>query len=362
MSAPASLRCVFLGLAMTSSWGNGHATTYRSLIRALAARGHHSLFLERNLPWYADNRDLPEPGFAAVGLYDEVAELDRYSKEIENADLVVVGSYTPDGIDVGRFVLERAGGLTAFYDIDTPVTLSALQDDRCTYITRQQVAQYDMYLSFTGGPTLRLLEREFGSPMARALYCSVDTDLYAPMETAVRWDLGYLGTYSDDRQPGLEIRLLEPARRWSAGRFVVAGAQFPTSLRWPPNVDRIVHLSPPEHARFYAAQRFTLNLTRSAMVRAGYSPSVRLFEAAACGTPIISDWWEGLADVFLPGEEILMAASASETLAYLHEMSTETARQVGARARARVLGAHTSAHRALELESYVAELRQRCVA
>jgi spore maturation protein CgeB len=356
------LRCVFLGLSITSSWGNGHATTYRSLIRALAARGHDVLFLERNVPWYAENRDLPRPPYARVGLYDDLQDLGRFGRDVESADLVVVGSYTPDGASVGRWVLDRAAGLTAFYDIDTPVTLSMLEEDRCAYLTREQVSRYQMYLSFTGGPTLRRLEREFGSPMARPLYCSVDPDLYNPSDRPCRWDLGYLGTYSADRQPGLDARLLEPARRWPAGRFVVAGAQFPSSIGWPANVQRIVHLSPPTHATFYGSQRFTLNLTRSAMISAGYSPSVRLFEAGACGTPIISDWWEGIGDFFKVGEEILIAASAAETLAYLHEMSAETAREIGARSRIRVLGAHTSAHRASELETYVAELRQRRVA
>jgi spore maturation protein CgeB len=295
-------------------------------------------------------------------LYHDLQDLERYSDDIESADLVVVGSYTPDGAAVGRVVLERAAGLTAFYDIDTPVTLSMLEEDRCAYISREQVTRYCLYLSFTGGPTLRRIEHEFGSPMARALYCSVDPDLYRRSDEPCQWDLGYLGTYSADRQPGLDTRLLEPARRWVDGQFVVAGAQFPSAISWPPNVQRVVHLSPNMHADFYSSQRFTLNLTRSAMVRAGYSPSVRLFEAAACGTPIISDWWEGMGDFFKIGEEILIAASAGETLAYLYEMSPETASDIGARARLRVLAAHTADHRAGELESYVGELQRRRVA
>ncbi len=359
---PAPLRIVVLGLSITSSWGNGHATTYRSLIRALSARGHQVLFLERDVPWYAENRDLPQPPYARTELYRTVAELNRFAPEIEAADLVIVGSYTPDGIEVGRFALAHAKGATAFYDIDTPVTLSALEHDQCEYIARDQVPAYSLYLSFTGGPTLRRLEHEFGSPMARPLYCSVDPDLYQPAEQTMTWDLGYLGTYSRDRQLGLETRLIEPSRRWPAGRFVVAGPQFPPSIEWPANVERIIHLPPTRHALFYSSQRFTLNLTRSAMVRAGYSPSVRLFEAAACGTPIISDAWDGLSDFLEPDEEILISSSAAETIAYLQEIPREEAVQIGARARARVLGGHTAVHRACELESYVAELRQRRVA
>jgi len=356
------LRLVFLGLSITSSWGNGHATTYRSLIRALAARGHDVLFLERDLPWYEDNRDLPRPPYGRTVLYDRVGDLKRHSADLEAADLVIVGSFTPDGIEVGQFVLDRANGLTAFYDIDTPVTMGELETNRCKYITRDQVPRYDLYLSFTGGPTLARLDRDFGSPMVRPLYCSVDPDLYRPSEQQTMWDLGYLGTYSPDRQPGLDVRLVQPAVRWEAGRFVVAGAQFPASIDWPRNVERIEHLPPPLHANFYSSQRFTLNLTRQAMVRAGHSPSVRLFEAAACATPVISDTWEGLSDFFRPGEEILIGTSAADVLSYVQDMPRDMARQIGARARARVLSSHTSDHRARELESYIAELRQRRVA
>jgi spore maturation protein CgeB len=295
-------------------------------------------------------------------LYRALDDLPRFSADVEAADVVIVGSYTPDGIKVGEYALQHATGSTVFYDIDTPVTLAALHSDQCEYLARDQIARYSMYLSFTGGPTLAQLEREFGSPMARPLYCSVDADVYQPSQQPILWDLGYLGTYSRDRQLGLETRLLDAARLWPGGRFVVAGPQFPEDIAWPANVERIVHLPPAIHANFYSSQRFTLNLTRSAMVRAGYSPSVRLFEAAACGTPIISDPWDGLSEFFRPGEEILISASAADTLSYLRDLPRETARQIAAKARARVLTSHTSEHRALELESYVAELRRRRVA
>ena len=356
------LRFVVFGLSITSSWGNGHATTYRSLTRALAARGHSILFLERDVPWYAENRDMPNPPYARTELYGSVADLEGFSAAVEAADVVIVGSYTPDGVDVGEFVLQRASGITAFYDIDTPVTMAALQDDRCDYVSREQIARYRLYLSFTGGPTLARLECEFGSPMARPLYCSVDPDLYQPSAGSRSWDLGYLGTYSRDRQRALEVRLLEAARAWPEGRFVVAGPQFPEDISWPGNVQRIVHLPPAVHAEFYSSQRFTLNLTRSAMVRTGYSPSVRLFEAAACGTPIISDPWDGLSEFFRLGDEILISESADDTLSYLWDLPPEAASKIGARARARVLSSHTSEHRARELESYVSELRRLRVA
>jgi spore maturation protein CgeB len=355
-----SLAIVVLGLSITSSWGNGHATTYRGLVRELVARGHDVLFLERDQPWYAENRDMPEPPFGRTVLYGSRRELiDEHADAVRDADLVIVGSYVPEGIAVGEWVTRTARGATAFYDIDTPVTLARLERGDADYLTPELVARYHMYLSFTGGPTLDRIERRYGSPMARPLYCSVDERLYYPDPHPVRWHLGYMGTYSDDRQPALERLLLEPARRWSEGSFVVAGPQYPESIRWPRNVRRVMHLAPREHRAFYNEQRFTLNITRADMIAAGWSPSVRLFEAAACGTPIISDYWDGLDSFFTFDEEILVARTPDDVLRCVQDLPEAERIAIGARARARVLAEHTAAHRAAELEGYACELLGR---
>ena len=348
------MKIVILGLSITSSWGNGHATTWRGLVRELAARGHDILFLERDVPWYAANRDLPHPPFGRTELYATLEQLnDRFVREVREADVVIVGSYVPDGVAVGEWVTQTAAGRTAFYDIDTPVTLAKLARGEYEYISLELIPRYDLYLSFTGGPTLARLEQQYGSPAARALYCSFDPDLYYPEPGELAYDLGYMGTYSDDRQPPLEQLLLEPARQWAEGRFVVVGPQYPASIAWPPNVGRIEHLPPAQHRAFYNSQRFTLNITRADMIRAGWSPSVRLFEAAACAVPIISDWWEGLDSIFEPGREILITHNAADTLGYLRELGEDERRAIAERARARVLAAHTAAHRAAELEDYL---------
>jgi spore maturation protein CgeB len=349
---------VILGLSITSSWGNGHATTYRALVRALAARGHDVLFLERDVPWYAEHRDLPRPPYGRVRLYGSVGALqDDHVDDLSGADLVVVGSYVPDGIAVADLVLRSARGCTAFYDIDTPITLAALERNVPAYLERRQIPRFDLYLSFTGGPILDRLEREFGARRARPLYCSVDPEMYFEELDAVRdRDLGYLGTYSADRQDALDRLLLEPAAGWPGGRFVVAGPQYPADMTWPPNVERIEHLAPAAHRAFYNRVRFTLNVTRRDMVEAGYAPSVRLFEAAACGTPIISDTWPGLESFLVPGREILPAADAREVLAIARGLPEEARVRVGRAARDRVLQRHTASHRAAELEQHVSDV------
>ena len=353
------MRLVVLGLSLSSSWGNGHATTYRALLKAFAARGHEVLFLERDVPWYASQRDLADPDWCRLEYYADLAELDRWAPEVVRADAVVVGSYVPEGVAVGRWAQGRANGVTAFYDIDTPVTLAKLARGDFEYLSPELIPGYDLYLSFTGGPTLARIERDLGSPAARALYCSVDEAAYARTDAAPRWDLSYLGTYSPDRQPTLERLLIEPARAYPDRRFVVAGPQYPDGIDWPANVERIDHLPPSEHAAFYSASRYTLNVTRADMIAAGWSPSVRLFEAAACATPIISDVWEGLDALFRPGAEIVPARSAADVAAALDRPD---ARAIGEAARARVLSAHTAAHRAAELERHLHEAARRPVA
>jgi spore maturation protein CgeB len=348
------MHVVILGLSITSSWGNGHATNFRALSRSLSRRGHEVTFLERDVPWYADHRDLPKPSFATTHLYDSVAELRQaHGALIAEADLVLVGSYVPDGVEIALWVTAGARGVTAFYDIDTPVTLAALERGDCSYLDAPLVGRFDIYLSFTGGPVLRLLEQRWGARAARPFYCMVDADVYTPTDVSRQWELGYLGTYGADRQPTLDRLLIETARRNPSAAFVVAGPQYPDPSVWPSNVRHLDHLPPAEHPAFYSAQRYTVNVTRADMVRAGWSPSVRLFEAAACGVPVISDRWDGLEEFFVPEEEIFIVSSTDEVTRILARVGDERRDAIGRAARARVLHEHTADRRAEELEDHV---------
>ncbi|CAO4184440.1 Glycosyltransferase [Methylorubrum populi] len=353
------LRLVVLGLSLSSSWGNGHATTYRALLKAFAARGHAVTFLERDVPWYAAHRDLPDPDFCRLMLYADLSELQAQRGLIEAADAVIVGSYVPEGIAVGNRVLSWARGVRAFYDIDTPITLTGLEAGTCAYLGRAQIRDYDLYLSFTGGPTLDRLERDYGAPAARPLYCSVDPQAYPALDREPAYDLSYLGTYSPDRQPTLERLLIEPARRAPDLRFAVAGPQYPADIAWPANVTCIDHLAPDAHPAFYASSRYTLNVTRADMIAAGWSPSVRLFEAASTGTPLVSDRWDGLETILAPDREILCPDTPDAVLAILRDRPEAERRRIGAAAREAVLARHSAAHRAEQLDAHLREAADR---
>jgi spore maturation protein CgeB len=354
------LSIVILGLSITSSWGNGHATTYRGLVMELARRGHAVTFLERDVPWYARHRDLPQPPWGRTHLYHSLEELkDSFGPAIRTADFVMLGSFVPEGAAIGSWVMREAAGVTGFYDIDTPVTLARLARGVFDYITPRLIPRFDLYLSFTGGPVLSHIRHRYGAKRVLPLYCSVDPAAYRPDDQPCSWELGYMGTYSEGRQPKLERLLCEPARHLPEARFVVAGPQYPEDIIWPGNVERHDHLVPGEHRRFYTRQRFTLNLTRPEMVRCGWSPSVRLFEAASCAAPIISDSWPGIEEFFVPGGEILVAESAADCIRFLATLPDSERRRIGKAARERILKAHTAAHRAAELDLFVQQERDR---
>jgi spore maturation protein CgeB len=355
----ARLRLVFLGLSLSSSWGNGHATTYRALLRALHERGHEILFLEREQPWYAANRDIGEPDYCKLAFYKDLDGLKRHARAIAGADAVTVGSYVPEGIAAARYVQDTARGITAFYDVDTPVTLAKLARGDFEYLSPVVIPGFDYYLSFSAGPALDRLRRTYGARRPVAFFCSAEPAPPAPALERPVYDLGYLGTYSDDRQPKLTILLLDVARALPKRRFVVAGSLYPAGIKWPENVERIEHIPPAGHAAFYRSCRFTLNVTRHDMVELGHSPSVRLFEAAALGAPIVSDDWAGLDAIFEPGREIVVARSTEDVCRVLTGMSEAQRLALARHARHRFLAEHTPAHRARLFESLIGETGRR---
>ena len=351
------MKIVVYGLTITSSWGNGHATTYRSLLKALARRGHHISFVEKDVEWYRSNRDLPSPGFCTVELYEDWSKEEAHLLGISaDADAVIVGSYFPDAIAASQALFAHVNCPVLFYDIDTPITLGRLRENGATeYLAPQLIPHYAAYLSFTSGPALYELEHTFGARRAIAFFCSVDPEIYHPAQQQPRFQcaLSYLGTYASDRQGKLMTLLNQAAIQLPHERFIVAGPQYPADLTWSNNVHCMVHIAPPHHPAFYSSSRFTLNLTRDDMVAAGYSPSVRLFEASACGAAILSDPWPGIEQFLTPGEEVLLPSSAQDVVHILSEISDEQRRRIGERARERMLANHTSDHRALELEQII---------
>lgn len=359
------MRIVVFGLTVSSSWGNGHATLWRGLIRALGARGHEVVFFEMDVAYYAENRDLTELAGGEIVLYrDWDSVRARAEAEIAEADVAVVTSYCPDGLAATEAVLDAPRALRVFYDLDTPVTLSRFGRGEATgYVGPRGLGEFDLVLSYTGGRALEELESRLGARRTAALYGHVDPAQHRPVAPSERFraDLSYLGTYAADRQAALQALFIDPARLRPERRFLIGGAQYPADFPWTPNVYFVRHLPPAEHPAFFSSGRLTLNVTRRAMAEMGWCPSGRLFEAAACGAPLLSDSWDGLDAFFTPGEEILTAVAAEEVLGALDRDDAEL-RRMAAAARERVLAEHTSGHRAAELERLLESARRPAAA
>jgi spore maturation protein CgeB len=353
------MKLVIFGLTISSSWGNGHATLWRGLLSALIARGHDVTFFERDVPYYASHRDLTElPGGRLVlySSWDEIISDAR--RELRDADVGMVTSYCPDGIAATELVLE-SNSTHVFYDLDTPVTLDQLRLGKTVeYIGPRGLGDFDLVLSYTGGAALDRLKTELGARQAVPLYGSVDPSVHKPVSSLEMFqcDLSYLGTYAEDRQAALEQLFVEPARRLPHQKFLIGGAQYPEKFPWAENIFFARHVAPPDHSAFYSSSRLTLNVTRRAMAEMGYCPSGRFFEAAACGTPILSDWWEGLDEFFAPGSEILVARSSEDAVAALR-LPGEELKKISGAARERTLAEHTAEHRAKELEASLKNFR-----
>jgi spore maturation protein CgeB len=347
------------GLTISSSWGNGHATPYRAIVKALHAMGHEVHFFEKDVPYYRIRRDFDQCGYCRLVLYDDWGSIRSEALECARAsDTVITASYLPEGRRINDEVLALSGPLRVYYDLDTPVSLGNMERVGVEYVRPEQLAEFDLVLSFTGGMGLEELERHYHVRMARPLYGCVDPDDYHRVPAAEEFacDLSYMGTYAPDRQQKLDDLFLEPSRRHPVKQFLLAGSLYPWEWQWPANVRRIEHVTPYDHSRFYSSSRITLNITRGEMARWGWCPSGRFFEAAACGTPVISDWWEGLENFFDPRAEIRVVRSPEDVEDALR-MSDSQIIEMADRARQRTLEEHTGQVRARQLLAYFEEAR-----
>ncbi|MFI4885936.1 MAG: glycosyltransferase [Steroidobacterales bacterium] len=357
------MKLVIFGLTLSSSWGNGHATLWRGLIRALTRRNHDVVFFERDAPYYAEHRDLAELPGAGLVLYPQWPQVAaRARSEARQADVAIITSYCPDAKAAAALLrTEAPDARRVFYDLDTPVTLARLQaGETVDYLPDAGLQDFDLVLSYTGGAALEELRDRLGAAHVAALYGHVDPLAHRPAPRDERFsaDLSYLGTYAADRQPALELLFVEPARRRPAQRFVLGGSGYPPDFPWAGNIWFVRHVAPPEHPPFYSSSRLTLNVTRRDMAAMGFCPSGRLFEAAACATPVLSDTWAGIEQFFTPGEEILLAGSAEEATAALDLPAADLAR-IGRAARERALDEHTSDCRAARMLSLLEDTASR---
>lgn len=358
------MKITVFGLTISSSWGNGHATPYRAIFRALRGMGHEVHFFEKDVPYYRSHRDFDRCDYCSLTLYPDWPQVRRLALRTANeSDVVIAASYVPEGRRICAEVLALDRPLRVFYDLDTPITLHGMKNGGVEYLHPSQLAGFDLVLSFTGGHVLHTLEENYSARMVRPLYGCVDPDVYMRVKpnAAFACDLSYMGTFAPDRQSKLNELFLEPARRQPGARFLLAGPLYPTDWLWPDNVQKLDHVGPGEHSRFYSSSRITLNITRREMARNGWCPSGRFFEAAACGTPVITDWWQGLESFFDLHRDIRVVSTAEEVADVLRQPDGQLA-MLARHARERTLDSHTGTARAMQLLQYLEEARSTAFA
>jgi spore maturation protein CgeB len=355
-----NLQILFFGLTISSSWANGHATPCRALLRALHKLGIDVVFYEKDVPYYARHRDFDSCDYCELILYKDWEAIRQNAlRQAGAADIVLTASYLPEGARISEELLGLEGPLHVFYDLDTPITLKRMQDAGVDYLRADLIPQFDLYLSFTGGRILRALEQNFGARCALPLYGCVDPDLYVHVDREQRFacDLSFMGTYAPDRADCIRELFMGAAERLPDQSFLLAGSMYPTEWVWPGGVKRVEHVAPSEHPALYSSSRATLNLTRREMARSGYCPSGRFFEASACGTPLLTDEWEGLESFFNLEQELLVVRSTDDVVRALQLPNADLLR-MAVRARERTLDEHTGHQRARQLLAACEEARQ----
>jgi spore maturation protein CgeB len=351
-------RISFFGSSLVSAYWNGAATYYRGIIRALHARGYDVTFYEPNAYQRQEHRDIPDPDWARVVVYEPTEEgvftaLDNGCR----ADIVVKTS----GVGVFDDLLEEAvlanrrpDGLVIFWDVDAPATLDRVQHNPADPF-RPLIPRYDMILTYGGGNPVVNAYTACGARLCVPIYNALDPDTHHPVDRDPRFraHLGFLGNRLPDREARVEEFFLRAAATSPERRFVLGGNGW-GDKPMTDNVSYVGHVFTRDHNAFNCTPLAVLNISRDSMARYGFSPATRVFEAAGAGACLITDAWEGVELFLEPGREVLVAHDGDEVASLVAELTPARARDIGAAALERVLGEHTYTHRVQQVEGLLA--------
>ncbi len=349
------LKIAFFGSSLLSAYWNGAATYYRGILRALHVRGHRITFYEPDAYNRQKHRDISEPVWARVHVYPAENEAGVYAalEDARGADLIVKAS----GVGVFDALLERAvlelrcpARRIVFWDVDAPATLERL-DRHPEDPFRELIPRYDLVVTYGGGDPVSSAYKKLGAQECAPVYNALDPATHHPAAPNPRFtaDLSFLGNRLPDREARAEEFFFGAAER-SKAVFVLGGSGW-GDRRLPANVKYVGHVYTREHNAFNCSCRAVLNIARDSMARYGFCPATRVFEAAGAGACLITDAWDGIEQFLEPGREALVASSGAEVAELLASLTAERAGSIGAAARRHVLGEHTYAHRAAQLEN-----------
>jgi spore maturation protein CgeB len=349
------MNIAFFGSSLVSAYWNGAATYYRGIVRALHARGHRVTFYEPDAYDRQQHRDMPDPDWARVVVYEptEGAAL-RAVEAARGADVIVKTS----GVGVCDEVLQAAvparkaaHALAIYWDVDAPATLDRLAANPADPL-HPLLPQYDLVLTYGGGDPVVRAYTAAGARACVPIYNALDPETHHPVPADPRFaaDLGFLGNRLPDREQRVEAFFLAAAERLPLRRFLIGGNGW-HDKPMPSNVRQVGHVYTRDHNAFNCTPLAVLNINRDSMARYGFSPATRVFEAAGAGACLITDAWEGIEQFLAPGEEVLVASDGEDVASIVAGLDAARAAAIGAAACRRVLTEHTYARRVLEVES-----------
>ena len=338
------MKIAFFGSSLVSAYWNGAATYYRGIIKAMHAKGHHITFYEPDAYDRQKNRDIDDPDWARIKVYQP--------------DEAAVAESLQDCLGVGVFdeLLEKEvpnlkvkGKYVIFWDVDAPATLDRVKADPDDYF-RNLIPQYDLILTYGGGDPVVSTYRSFGARKCIPVYNALDPSTHYPVTREERFEgaLGFLGNRLPDREKRVEEFFLKPAEIMEGFRFILGGSGWQDKAM-ASNVNYIGHVFTKDHNAFNCSPMVVLNISRDSMASYGFSPATRVFEAAGAGACIITDYWEGIDHFFEPEKEILVARNGEEVESLLRSLTEDKAKRIGKAALSKVLSKHTYMHRAEEL-------------
>jgi spore maturation protein CgeB len=349
------MRIAFFGSSLVSAYWNGAATYYRGIVRALHARGHQVTFYEPDAYERQRHRDIADPDYARVVVYagEGTAGVEAALADARGADLVVKAS----GVGVFDELLEREvlalrrpETLVAFWDVDAPATLERVGGDAADPF-RALVPRYDLVLTYGGGDPVVEAYRALGARECVPIYNALDPATHHPVPPEPRFacDLTFLANRLPDREARVTEFFFRAAEAAPGRRFLLGGNGW-HDRTMPENVAYVGHVYTADHNALNCSALAVLNVHRDSMVRNGWSPATRLFEAAGAAACQITDAWRGIEEFLEPGREVLVAEDGAQVGELLAALTPERARAIGDAAFRRVMAAHTYGHRAAQVE------------
>jgi spore maturation protein CgeB len=355
----------FFGSSLVSAYWNGAATYFRGVIKALHSHGFRVTFYEPDAYERQSHRDIDDPSWARVHVYAaDSAGVARALDLARNADIIVKAS----GVGIYDELLEQAvvdvacpATTVIFWDVDAPATLErVLANPQDPF--RNLIPRYDLILTYGGGPPVIQEYLGLGAKACVPIYNALDPETHHPVapDASFAADLSLVANRLPDREARVDEFFLAPARSLRSRQFVLAGNGW-QDKSLPPNVRYVGHLYTRDHNAFNCTPLAVLNVNRDSMVRYGFSPPTRVFEAAGAGACVITDAWEGIELFLEPGREVLVAANGQDVIDLVNGLDIERAQQIGRAALARMLAEHTYRHRVLELERLLGNARSEAL-